>query len=151
MEGFLDGFWKALFELFFKIVAFAVVFAILCAMFGCVGRREVVSVPEVRIDTCYISKLERDIVYVELRDSISTKERNDTVTIEHWRWRDRWRERLVHDTIYKFRTDSIPYPVPTHEELTWWQQTRIHLGEVMLGILGLTCVIGILKLGKYLI
>lgn len=48
--------------------------------------------------------------------------------------------------------DSIPYPVevvrkvPT--ELTWWQKTRLHLGELMLGVVGVLITIGIIRIKK---
>ena len=55
--------------------------------------------------------------------------------IEKWhtQWRDRWRT----DTVYKSRVDSVmvPYPIPPEEPkktMTWWQQTRMHLGDMLL-------------------
>ena len=63
----------------------------------------------------------------------------DTVRIERWhtRWRDRWRT----DTIYIAKTDSVrvPYAVPSEQvaatRLTWWQQTRMYVGDVGFGLL----------------
>ena len=48
-----------------------------------------------RVDTFYL----RDSVFV------SEKQRGDTVYLTRVEWRDRWRTRMVHDTIV--RTDSI--------------------------------------------
>ena len=48
-----------------------------------------------RVDTVYL----RDSVFV------SEKMRGDTVYLTRVEWRDRWRTRMVHDTIV--RTDSI--------------------------------------------
>jgi hypothetical protein len=53
----------------------------------------------------------------------------------------------IHDTI----RDSIPVPVPvevTKEvpvELTWWQQTRLHLANILLWSL---LIVGIILIGK---
>jgi hypothetical protein len=42
----------------------------------------------------------------------------------------------VHDTLYRSKTDSIPYPVEVIKEvpaeLTWWQQARLHLANILL-------------------
>lgn len=41
------------------------------------------------------------------------------------------------DTVHV--TDSVPYPVPVPKEveksLTWWQQTRLHAGELAIALL----------------
>lgn len=51
------------------------------------------------------------------------------------------------DTIHEH--DSIPYPVEVVKEvekpLTWWQQTRLHLANVLLWLMGLCCLIYILR------
>ena len=56
------------------------------------------------------------------------------------------------DTIHE--RDSIPYPVEVEKEvpaqLTWWQQTRMHLGEALLAIAGIAVVVFVLK-GRKLI
>ena len=63
---------------------------------------EVVSSSEVQdIQKC------RSVDTVVVRDSVfvSEKQRGDTVYLTRVEWRDRWRTRMVHDTIV--RTDSI--------------------------------------------
>lgn len=118
---------------------------LICALLGSCTTTKYVPVPEYHTDTLRIIKHERDSIYVEHRDSISTKERNDTVLIEKWHWRDRWRDLVVHDTLYQSKTDSIPYPVEVMKEipaeLTWWQQTRMHLGSMVLLLLGVGVVV----------
>ena len=93
---------------------------------------KVVEVEKVRTDTTYITKWQKDSVW--LHDSIHVTERGDTVRIE--RWHTKWRDRLRVDTIYQAKTDSIPVPywkikeVPA--ELSWWQRVRLWLGNVVL-------------------
>lgn len=98
---------------------------------------EYVTVEKVRTDTTYISKLQRDSVW--LHDSIHVAEKGDTVKIE--KWHTKYIEKQIHDTLYKAKVDSVPvpYPVPEYIEknLTWWQQTRIHLANIVLYLLGL--------------
>ena len=106
---------------------------------GCKAK-EVVTVERVRTDTLWQKQTRKDSVWVWCHDSIVTKEKSDTVTVERWHWRDRWRERVVRDTIYRSRVDSvhIPYPVVkmVEKDLSTWQKVRMHTGEVVLAILG---------------
>ena len=52
------------------------------------------------------------------------------------------------------KRDSIPYPVyvPTEvpAELTWWQRTRIYMGDALLFIILLLIGIGVMRLTKIL-
>lgn len=82
-----------------------------------------------------------------VHDSIHITEKGDTVRIERWhtQYRDRWHT----DTIYQSKRDSIPYPVEVTKEvpakLTWWQQTRLHLANIVLWLLVLLAIIYIGK------
>lgn len=110
------------------------------ALAGCKSI-EYVPVVEHKTDTTYITKNHRDSIYVH--DSISVRGRGDTVWIE--RWHTRWRDRLLLDTIYEAVHDTIPLPMGTgtwqtsmprtrppgsERSLTWWQQTRIYIGNI---------------------
>ena len=91
---------------------------------------EYVPVVEHKTDTTYITKNHRDSIYVH--DSTYIHERGDTVWVE--RWHTRWRDRLLLDTIYQATHDTIPKPYVmleyTDKPLTWWQQTRIYMGNI---------------------
>lgn len=132
--------------LLFALAAAAVVFGLLL-LTGCTTTKYV-PVETVRIDTLKVTKYERDSIYIH--DSTIVREKGDTMLIEKWhtRWRDRW----LHDTVYQSRVDSIPKPYPVEKrvpaELTWWQQTRLHLANILLYAL---LVIGIFYLGKFLL
>jgi len=60
------------------------------------------------------------------------------VWLELERWHTKYIERETHDTTYVATHDTVPspYPVPEYieKQLSWWQKTRIHLGEAMLAI-----------------
>lgn len=127
-----------------------IIFALaLCALFGSCTTTKYVPVPEYHTDTLRVVQHERDSIY--LSDSIYVNDfvREDTVyrTVERWhtQYRDRWRT----DTIYKSKTDSIPYPVEVEKEvparLTWWQQTRLHLANIVLVVLGLAGIGWVVK------
>ena len=100
---------------------------------------EYATVENVRIDTTYITKWQRDSIW--LHDSIHVKEKGDTVMIE--RWHTQWRDRLRVDTIYQATHDTIPQPYPietikmVEKELNWWQRLRLWIGNIgLLAILG---------------
>ena len=132
--------------LLFALAAAAVVFGLLL-LTGCTTTKYV-PVETVRTDTLKVTKYERDSIYIH--DSTIVREKGDTMLIEKWhtRWRDRW----MHDTVYQSRVDSIhkPYPVEKRvpAELTWWQQTRLHLANILLYAL---LAFGVIKLGKFLL
>ena len=114
---------------------------LICALFGSCTTTKYVPVPEYHTDTLRQVTVRHDSVMVH--DSINVSERGDTIKIE--RWHTQWRERIVRDTVYQSKHDSIPYPVEVMKEvpakLTWWQQTRLHLANILLWLLALLAVI----------
>jgi hypothetical protein len=106
----------------------------------------VVTVERVKNDTTYITKQQRDSIW--LHDSIHVMERGDTISIE--RWHTKYIEREIHDTLYRAKTDSIPVPYEVIKEvpaeLSWWQTARIHLANILLYAI---LIFGIIKLGKW--
>ena len=123
------------------LVVWMVILFVLALLASC-RQVEYVTVEKVRTDTTYITKWQRDSVW--LHDSIHIKERGDTVMIE--RWHTQWRDRLRVDTIYQATHDTIPVPYPVETikempaELSWWQRLRIWIGNIglvaMLGVIG---------------
>lgn len=95
---------------------------------------EYVPIETVRTDTVKIAHIVTDSVWVWNHDSIVINKQSDTVTIEKWHWRDRWRDNVSHDTIYKSKTDTVKVEaVPRNtEKLTKWQKFRIKLANWLL-------------------
>ena len=123
------------------LVVWMVILFVLALLASC-RQVEYVTVEKVRTDTTYITKWQKDSVW--LHDSIHIKERGDTVMIE--RWHTQWRERLRVDTIYQATHDTIPQPYPietvklVEKDLNWWQRLRLWIGNI--GLLGILGVIG---------
>lgn len=129
-------------------VGFVVMFIIalaICAMFSSCTTTKYVTVPEYHTDTLIVTQHQRDSIHVH--DSIHVTERGDTVRIETWH--TKYVEREVHDTLYQSKTDSIPYPVPVIQEvpaqLTWWQEARLHISNILLYLLGLLAAYWLIK------
>jgi len=74
---------------------------------------EYVTVEKVKTDTTYITKQQRDSIW--LHDSIHVKERGDTMLIE--RWHTKYIEKVTHDTTYVATHDTIPQPYPVIKEV----------------------------------
>lgn len=112
---------------------------------GCKTKERVVTVEKVRNDTTYITKHQRDSVW--LHDSIHVTEKGDTIRIE--KWHTKYIEKATHDTLYQHKTDSVPVPYPVEKlverKLTWWQQTRMHLGEALLALAGIAVVVFVVR------
>ena len=129
-KAYKGCFWS----LVLSIVTFVIVSVLLLT--SCTTTK-VVEVERVRTDTTYITKWQRDSVW--LHDSIRVREKGDSVWVE--RWHTQWRDRLRVDTVYRATHDTIPAPYPETEyvekELSWWQKLRLRLGNiVLLALLG---------------
>lgn len=124
----------------FQGVFFVIAFLmglIICALLSSCSTTKVVEVERVKTDTTYITKWQRDSVW--LHDSIHVTEKGDTVKIE--RWHTKYIEKQVHDTTYVATHDTIPQPYEVVKEvpaeLSWWQRVRLWLGNmVLLALLG---------------
>ena len=116
------------------LVAVAVLALLMC---GCKSIEYVPVVEkEVHHDSIYFTKVQRDSVW--LHDSISVKEKGDTIRIE--KWHTKYIEREVHDTLYQAKTDSIPVPYEVIKEVPA-KLSKAQKGLMTLGILTLMAAI----------
>lgn len=110
-----------------------------CGLLTSCKSHEPTIVERVRTDTVRITQQQRDSIY--LRDSIFVNQWQSGDTI--FQVRDRWHTQYVMkertDTFYKARVDSVPVPYPVIKkvpaELTWWQQCRLHLANIVLWVI----------------
>ena len=90
-----------------------------------------IPVETVRTDSIYINHVQRDSIYQH--DSIYIREKGDTVWMEKYKYI--YRDKIVRDTMYFNRTDTIREPYPVEKELTHWQQMKLELGGWAFGII----------------
>jgi hypothetical protein len=106
---------------------------------------EYIELPVVHTDTVYQSKLVHDSIYQH--DSITIREKGDSIWIE--RWHTKYVLQELHDTLIQHVCDSIPYPVEKRVEvpakLSWWQQTRLYLANILLLTIFFLVIIKIVK------
>ena len=121
---------------------------IICLLFGSCKSVEYVFVPQTHTDTLIQTKVVHDSIHV--KDSTSIEKKDSIIKIEHWHTEHV--DHTVHDTLYKSKTDTIPQPYPVEKEvpaeLTWWQQTRLHIANILLWAL---LIVGVVWIAKFLI
>lgn len=103
---------------------------IILIAFGSCRSIKYVPIESIKHDSVYITQHQKDSIYIH--DSIYQKEKGDTVLIE--KWHTRYIEKQVRDTLIQIQRDTIPQPYPYEVEvpaqLSWWQKTRMHIGEI---------------------
>lgn len=105
----------------------------------------------------HLPTAQRDSVFVHLTDSVTVRdsvyidrerivrEKGDTVWIRERvvKYRDRWRERVKTDTLWREREKEVPVEVerkPTKWE-TFWEM----FGKIFAGLLGLAAVVVLVR------
>lgn len=101
----------------------------LLLLFGSCRSIRYVPVETIRTDSLYLTMHERDSIYI--KDSVHIKEKGDSVFVD--KWHIVYRDRMIRDTAYIEKELEVPYPV--EKELTWWQKTKLELGEFSIGII----------------
>lgn len=106
-----------------KMIKYVLATLLLLTVWSC-RTTEYVPVEIVKTDTTYINKVQRDSIYQ--LDSIYILDRGDTVLITKTKYL--YKDRMVRDTVYKSRVDSIQVPYPVEQQLTRWEQIRLDVG-----------------------
>lgn len=124
------------------IFSVIIVFILCLFLCGCTTTKYV-EVEKVRTDTTYITKWQKDSVW--LHDSIMVSEKGDTVRIE--KWHTKYIEKQLHDTLYSATHDTIPVICEVEKEvpaqLSSWQKLLIKAGYLALAAF-IACIIYII-------
>ena len=109
---------------------------LICSLFSSCTTTQYVPVIEHRTDTVRQCLTLRDSIW--LHDSISVKEKGDTVRIE--KWHTKYVSKEVHDTTYINKTDSVPVPYEVVKEVPRKRSTV----DWVLTIMGMLSILGII-------
>lgn len=144
-----DNFWHdSVIGCFSYIIGILVGLMAAVLLAGCTTTKYV-TVPEVHHDTVRVTQQQRDSIYLHDSIFVQTLTRGDTVFLTTDRWHTLYRDRWSHDTVYQSRTDTIPKPYPVEvkvpAELTWWQRTRLHLANILLGVIAIAGIVWIVR------
>ena len=111
-----------------------ILLAILSLLFS--GCKSIQYVPVERVVTEYKTNTVHDSVYLEVlkHDSVIVEKLGDTVVISKWHtlYKDKLKEVIRIDTLIKIDSVQVPYPV--ERKLTKWEQTKMNVGGVSIGI-----------------
>ena len=116
----------------------AIAVVAVCAL-CCCSTVKYVPVENIKTDSVYINKVERDSIYV--RDSIFVRLKNDTVLVE--RWRVEYREFLKVDTVRIERVDSVNTVVEVERELTRMQALKQDIGTGVMWAVPILVAVGL--------
>lgn len=134
---------------FIRIEATLVVIIILLACLSFCGctKTEYVTVEKIRTDTTYITKHQRDSIW--LHDSVMVSEKGDTVRIE--KWHTKYVSKEVHDTLYLATHDTIPQPYPVAQYVEK-PLSKIERALIIIGCLAIMALLVfiVLKIKPYL-
>ncbi len=103
----------------------------LLLLFGSCRSIRYVPVETIRTDSLYLSVHERDSIHI--KDFVYIKEKGDSVIVD--KWHTVYRDRRTRDTIYIEKEKEVMVPYPVEKELTWWQKTKLELGEFSIGVI----------------
>jgi hypothetical protein len=103
-----------------------------------------VPVESVKTDSIYINKLQVDSIYMQ--DSVYIKEKGDTIYMYKYKYLNRYK--LLTDTMYVNRTDTIYNVVEVEKQLSKWQKVKLDLGGFAFGGIVVLAIIAIFALIK---
>lgn len=127
-----------------RVYIWIVVGIALLLLFGSCRSIRYVPVETIRTDSVFMSNVRIDSVYVQ--DSILIKEKGDTLTTI--RYKLVYRYKHITDTLFITKNDSVQVPYPVEKELTWWQKTKLELGEFSIGIILILLIVVIWLIKK---
>lgn len=111
-----------------KMIKYVLATLLLLVVWSC-RTTEYVPVEVIKSDTTYINKVQRDSIYQ--LDSVYILDRGDTVLITKTKYL--YRDKLVRDTVYRSKVDSIQVPYPVEQQLTRWQQLQLDVSGWAIG------------------
>lgn len=103
-----------------------------------------VPVESVRTEVQYKDRFKRDSVHI--LDSVFILVKGDTVFRD--RYRIVYKDKLIRDTAYVHKTDSIQIPYPVEKKLTRWQLMKMKLGSWVFVIIITIIVVTSILLSK---
>ncbi len=101
-------------------------------------------VPVETVRTEYKDKMHEVITTDTVTDTRFVYVKGDTVV--DWRDRVRWRDRVVHDSVYITLTDSVPVPYPVERELSAWERAKQDYGGWAMAV----CVAAVVALAAWM-
>lgn len=108
------------------IIILGIIVAVILGM--CTSCTRTIYVPQVSVerDSIYLHTHSRDSIVV--RDSVTIREKGDTIWLT--RWRTEYRDHIRIDTAYIERRDSVAVPYPVEKKLSARERLYMGAGKV---------------------
>jgi hypothetical protein len=132
---------------YFKMLLTMFFTMFLLLMASCTSVRYV-PVESVKTDSIYINKLQVDSIYMQ--DSVYIKEKGDTIYMYKYKYLNRYK--LLTDTMYICKTDTINNVVEVEKPLTKWQKVKLDLGGFAFGgivVLAIIAIFAVIRKRKW--
>ncbi|MDD3038598.1 hypothetical protein [Bacteroides sp.] len=114
-----------------KALIYLIIFLMSGVWFASCRSTQYVPVETIKTEVQYKDRLQRDSIHV--LDSVFMLVKGDTVFRD--RYRIEYRDKLIRDTTYIHKTDSVQVPYPVEKKLSRWQSIKMELGGWALGII----------------
>lgn len=101
--------------------------ACIWALAGC-SSHQYIPVESVRYDSIFLSKMQKDSIFVH--DSLFIKEKGDTVFVDKYKYV--YKTIIKTDTMTIERVDSIRVSFPVEKKLSRWQQVKMDFGGYLM-------------------
>lgn len=101
-----------------------------------------VPVETVKTEKEYIDRIHRDSIHVH--DSVFVLIKGDTVFRD--KFRIVYKDRILRDTAYIHKTDSVQVPYPVEKPLSRWQNLKLQIGGFALSAIVVIIIIVVGKL-----
>lgn len=114
-----------------SIIIFGLIVAFVITMCSCT---RTVYIPQTTVqhDSVFLHTHSRDSIYVH--DSVTIREKGDTIWLT--RWRTEYRDRIRIDTAYIERRDSVAVPYPVERKLSRKERLYMSAGRVAVPLAG---------------
>ena len=115
------------------LTAIVSLLAVVVCCIVCSSCRSVQCVPveSVRTEIEYRDRWQRDSIHIH--DSIHIRDKGDTVFVD--RWHTVYKDKLLRDTTYIEKTDSVQVPYPVEKQLSRWQSLKMEIGGWAFGVI----------------
>ena len=100
-----------------------------------------VPVETVRTDSVYVDRYLRDSIYQRDSVFINRWTDGDTVYQDKVVWKYVYRDKVKYDTVAILCSDTVRVPFPVDRELSKWEQIRLDVGGLAIGIVIITILI----------
>ena len=124
-----------------KRLLFIIIPCIMLSLLAGCKSVQYVPVETVRTDSVYVDRFQRDSIYQRDSVYINRWTAGDTIYQDKIVYKYIYRDKVKYDTVAILRSDTVRVPFPVDRELSKWEQIRLDVGGLAIGIVIITILI----------